>query len=117
MYPHVRNILVGYVVRKPFMTRFMNYDEVEFQSPPCAAQIIPPVTVPETIPVCNRTLVFHAKIWRLHKLVSIFVKRVWPEPVLERLQHHRSLLKLLFRFFKIVLQYIVITIKITFFTF
>ena len=98
------------------MSRFMNKNEVEFHSPARAAFIPSSVTILISVSVSNGTLMFHTSIWDFNKFIAVFIKQIWPEPVLKSLQHHRNLLKLLLCLLQVVAQNIVITVQGSLFT-
>ena len=114
--PHVGNILISDAVCEPFMGRFMYDNKIEFQSPSATAKISSTIAIFKTIAISNRALVFHPQVRGFDKLVSILIKRILTKPVLKSCKHQRGLLKLKFRFVQVLLKYVIITIKPSFFT-
>ena len=81
MYPHVGNILGGNIVSKPFMTAFMNNDEVPVQTLTSSTEVATHIPFFELVPIGDSTLMLHAQVWRLYDFIPIVVKRVGTKPV------------------------------------
>ena len=116
MYPHISHFIGGDVVAEPFMPAFVDNDKIPIQSPSASREVSSPVSILKPIAISYRTLVFHAKVWRFHKLEAILIKRIRPEPMFKCLQHGLYLGKLFFGFVQVIIQDPIITVQFSFFT-
>src|SRR5690606_40034430 len=96
MDPHFSDITVGNIIGKPLVSTFVNQDKIEFESPARTRKVTSKVTVAKFIPISDRTLVLHSKIWYLHDFKTIFVKGIRPTPMFKSFQELWYLLQLLF---------------------
>src|SRR5690554_5004099 len=59
VYPHVGQVVGGDVITEPFMSRFVNHDEIPFFAPSAAGTVASEVSVLEFIAIGNGTLMLH----------------------------------------------------------
>src|SRR5690606_34811602 len=113
----ISNVCGGDIVAKPFVTRFVHDNEVEFLSPSRSREVHAEVAILVAIAICNRTLVFHAEVRRFYQFVSILIKRVGAKPVLEAFEHSRHVAgELLLCTREIVVEHPIVDGKITLLT-
>src|SRR5690606_14965451 len=111
MYVHVGNVFDGYVIAKPLMTTFMDDDKVksESQGPTSSA-----VTELVTISIGYSRLMFHSGVIGFNQFISIFIKGIGTEPILEAIEHFVDLIRhIIFCFLQIIVHDPIIQIQVT----
>jgi len=60
--PHIRQVIGGDIISKPFMGAFMNNNEIPFSSPSASGKVAAEVSLHKTISISYSALVLHAKV-------------------------------------------------------